>query len=236
MPAATDTVEFASVFAARLTTPASSELSTPRSADVADVSSRSTTPPSADMPSGESVAPALEFEDVYEAHVDFVWRMIRRLGVHTHAAEDVVQEVFLAVHRRLAEFEGRSSVKTWLVGIVRLILLERRRSMRHKALDQTPACAAAADLDAIEDVRTQGPHERAAHAEAVRLLHELLDGLDEDKREVFVLVELEQMPVVEVASALGVNVNTVYSRLRLAREKVSASLARHRARDGWRST
>jgi len=224
VPAARDTVELTSVFAARLTTPPS-----------ADVPSRSTTAPLADVPSGESAARAPTFEDVYEAHVDFVWRMVCRLGVRTHAAEDVVQEVFLAVHRRLAEFEGRSSVKTWLVGIVRLILLERRRSMRNKALDQIRAPDAAADVDAIEDVCTQGPHERAAHAEAVRLLHELLDGLDEDKREVFVLVELEQMPAVEVASALGVNVNTVYSRLRLAREKFNAALARHRARDGWRS-
>jgi RNA polymerase sigma-70 factor (ECF subfamily) len=177
----------------------------------------------------------LKFEDVYEAHVDFVWRMACRLGVRQQAAEDVVQEVFLAVHRRLAEFEGRSSVKTWLVSIIRLALLERRRSMRHKALDNVSAPQASPDLDAIEDVATWGPHERAAHAEALRLLYELLDGLDEDKREVFVLVELEQMAVVEVAAALGINVNTVYSRLRLAREKFGAALARHRARDGWRS-
>jgi len=237
VPAARDTVELTSVFAARLTTPPSADVSSRSTTPpLADVPSRSTTPPLADVPSGESAARAPTFEDVYEAHVDFVWRMVCRLGVRTHAAEDVVQEVFLAVHRRLAEFEGRSSVKTWLVGIVRLILLERRRSMRHKALDQTPDSAAAADVDAIEDVCTESPHERAAHAEAVRLLHELLDGLDEDKREVFVLVELEQMPAVEVASALGVNVNTVYSRLRLAREKFNAALARHRARDGWRST
>jgi RNA polymerase sigma-70 factor (ECF subfamily) len=182
-----------------------------------------------------STEPAPKFEDVYEAYVDFVWRMVCRFGLRQQAAEDVVQEVFLAVHRRLPEFEGRSSVKTWLVGIIRFALLERRRSMRHKALDRAPAPEVSPDLDALEDATTEGPHERAAHAEALRLLYELLDGLDEDKREVFVLVELEQMPVVEAAAALGVNVNTVYSRLRLAREKFDAALARHHARDGWRS-
>jgi RNA polymerase sigma-70 factor (ECF subfamily) len=182
-----------------------------------------------------SAPPALRFEDVYEAHVDFVWRMVCRLGLRDQAAEDAVQEVFLAVHRRLADFEGRSSVKTWLIGILRRVLLARRRSMRHKALDQAPAPEAPADLDALEDATTEGPHERAAHAETVRLLYELLDRLDEDKREVFVLVELEQMPVVEVAAALGLNVSSVHSRLRLAREKFDAALARHRARDGWRS-
>jgi RNA polymerase sigma-70 factor (ECF subfamily) len=216
LPAATGTVELTSVLASGESPP---ESGLQRRVDAAH----------------SSALAALKFEDVYEAHVDFVWRMACRLGVRQQAAEDVVQEVFLAVHRRLAEFEGRSSVRTWLVGIIRLVLLERRRSMRHKALDNVPAPQASPDLDAIEDVATGGPHEHAAHAEALRLLYELLDGLDEDKREVFVLVELEQMPVVEVAAALGVNVNTVYSRLRLAREKFSAALARHRARDGWRS-
>jgi RNA polymerase sigma-70 factor, ECF subfamily len=178
---------------------------------------------------------ALKFEEVYEAYVDFVWRMVCRLGVRQQAAEDVVQEVFLVVHRRLPEFEGRSSVKTWLVGIIRFALLERRRSMQHNPLDQAPAQAASADFDAIADVRIKDPHERAAHAEALRLLYGLLDGLDEDKREVFVLVELEQISVVDAAAALAINVNTVYSRLRLAREKFDAALARYRTRDAWRS-
>jgi RNA polymerase sigma-70 factor (ECF subfamily) len=178
---------------------------------------------------------AFKFEEVYETHVDFVWRMVCRLGVRQQAAEDVVQEVFLVVHRRLPEFEGRSSLKTWLVGIIRFALLERRRSMQHNPLDHAPAPEASTDFDAIEDVRLEGPHERAAHAQALRLLYRLLDGLDEDKREVFVLVELEQMPVVEAAAALSINVNTVYSRLRLAREKFDAALARHHARENWRS-
>lgn len=181
-----------------------------------------------------SAAPALKFEDVYEAHVDFVWRMVCRLGTRDDTAEDAVQDVFLAVHRRLAVFEGRSSIRTWLVGIVRRVLIERRRSTRRKPLDHAPPPEAPTDIDALEDLGTEGPHEHAAHAQAVRLLYELLDGLDEDKREVFVLVELERLPVAEVAAAIEVNVNTVYSRLRLAREKFDAALARHRARDGWR--
>jgi RNA polymerase sigma-70 factor (ECF subfamily) len=177
----------------------------------------------------------LDFEPIYEAHVDFVWRMVCRLGVRQQAAEDVVQEIFLVVHRRLPRFEGRSSVKTWLVGIIRFTLLERRRSMQHNPLDHAPLQVAPADFDAIEDENVSGPHERAAHSEALRLLYRLLDGLDEEQREVFVLVELEQMTVVEAAAALATNINTIYSRLRLAREKFEAALARYHARDSWRA-
>jgi RNA polymerase sigma-70 factor (ECF subfamily) len=190
-------------------------------------------PPAGTVAAPSDAAPALTFQDVYEAHVDFVWRMVCRLGVRDAATEDVVQDVFLVVHRRLVEFEGRSSVRTWLVGIIRRVLFERRRSTRRK-LPHASACDAPTDVDALADGTAKGPDERAAHAEAVRLLYDLLDELDEDKREVFILVELEQLPVAEIAEALGINVNTVYSRLRLAREKFDAALARHRARDGWR--
>ena len=74
------------------------------------------------------------FERVYEEHFDFVWRSLRRLGVPRSALDDAVQEVFLVVHRRLAEFEGRSSLKTWLFGIaVHIALKAGRASARGRA-------------------------------------------------------------------------------------------------------
>jgi RNA polymerase sigma-70 factor (ECF subfamily) len=140
--------------------------------------------------------------------------------------------VFLVVHRKLAEFEGRASVKTWLFRIARRVVRGHRRTMRRK----DGHTDAAADVDEVPADVESGPDVSAAKAEAVRLLYQILDTLDEDKREVFVLAELEQWPAPQIAQALEVNVNTVYSRLRLAREGFNLALARHRARDHWRTT
>src|SRR5262245_51753387 len=75
---------------------------------------------------------ALTLAEVYETQFDFVWRSARRLGVASLHVDDVVQEVFLVVFRRLAEFEGRSSLKTWLFGITRRVVRDHRRSARRK--------------------------------------------------------------------------------------------------------
>src|SRR5687767_2802019 len=73
------------------------------------------------------------FDQVYDEHVDFVWRSARRLGVPGTFADDVVQQTFLVVHRRLHDFEHRSSVKTWLFSILLRVVQDHRRSMRRKS-------------------------------------------------------------------------------------------------------
>lgn len=162
------------------------------------------------------------FNEVYDAHFDFVWRSARRLGAPESATDDVVQEVFLVVHRRLAEFEGRSSVRTWLFGIVLRVVADYRRSARRKGAAPLPDVLPA-------DERTACPGEQAAQREQVELLHRLLDTLDDDRRAVFILAELEQMTAPEIAEALSVNVNTVYTRLRAARQRFNEALTRARA-------
>ncbi|HZU82203.1 MAG TPA: sigma-70 family RNA polymerase sigma factor [Polyangiaceae bacterium] len=173
------------------------------------------------------------FADVYEAYFPFVWRSARRLGTPAPSVDDVVQEVFVVVHRRLARFEGRSSLKTWLFGIVLNVVRAHRRALRAGHPD-APAARGHADPDTLSD-RAAGPHECVTRAEAARLVDRLLESLDEDKRAVFVLAELEQMSAPEIAAALVVPVNTVYSRLRLARQEFAAAAARYRARDEWRT-
>jgi RNA polymerase sigma-70 factor, ECF subfamily len=180
-----------------------------------------------------AATPELDFEAVYEAHFAFAWRTLRRLGVMEVALDDAVQDVFVVVHRRLATFEGRASLRSWLFGIVVRVARDHRRSARRKASHGLLPAGTAADTDAVPDA-APNPLEVAVRAEAVHLLHEILDGLEEDKREVLVMADLEQMPVPEVAEVLGANVNTVYSRLRTARAEVEQAIARHRARDGWR--
>ena len=162
-------------------------------------------------------APALSFDEVYAAHVTFVWRVLRALGVAPGQLEDAAQDVFVVVHRRLGDFEGRSSITTWLFGIMRRVAAR----YRHRATAQSrtePLRDFASD--------TSDPFADAARAEAAATVTACLDRMDDDKRVVFALVELEQIPVAEVARMLELNLNTAYSRLRLARAEFSAALRR----------
>ena len=166
------------------------------------------------------------FSTIYDEHFDFVWRSARRLGVPEASLDDVAQDVFVTVYRRLPEFEGRSQLKTWIFGILRHTISDLRRGQRRKptaALDHEPA-----------DGRGLSPQDAAVRAEGVQLLHQALASLPDEQREVFVLAELEQLSSPEIASALEVNLNTVYSRLRAARQEFEAALKRLRSRDEWR--
>lgn len=170
---------------------------------------------------------ALVFDEVYEEHADFVWRGLRRLGVPDAEIDDALQDTFVVVHRRLSSFEGKSSVKTWIFGIALRVARTHRRSRARRPtspLDDhaEPPCAAADPAASAED------------REAVRVLHALLDELDDEKREVFVLAELEELTAPEIADALTLNVNTVYARVRAARKAFEQAVARHRARENRR--
>jgi RNA polymerase sigma-70 factor (ECF subfamily) len=145
----------------------------------------------------------------------------------------VVQETFVVAYRRQDDFEGRSSVKTWLYGIVFNVVRAHRREIGLK----DPAGLhpeLRADPDLLAD-GADGPHERVAKKEAARFVDQFLQGLNHDQRDVFVLAELEQLSAPEIATVLGTCLNTVYSRLRLARGEFAKAVARHRARDDWRN-
>lgn len=195
-----------------------------------DMSAHDFDPGSGSLEPADEGEPALapgpmpDFATIYEQHFDFVWRSARRLGVADRALDDAVQDVFIVVHRRLGEFEGRSSLKSWIFGIARRVAHDhRRRSSRKDRGEALP--------ETIADGDTLSPLESVQKAQAVRLLHELLDSLDDDKREVFILAELEQMSVPEIAEAIGVNLNTVYSRLRAARQGFEQAIRRLQARE-----
>lgn len=192
------------------------------------MSSTSTTAHASEPPRLASVAPGFvrpTFARVYETEFAFVWRSARRLGVRDAHLDDVVQETFLVVHRRLLSFDGRSSLRTWVFGVLRHAVRDYRRTLRRRPGD---SAGVEEGLDGVED-RGVGPHASAVAAEGLRLLHALLNTLDDDRREVFVLAELEQMSVPEIAAATGANPNTVYTRLRAARGQFEAELARRRA-------
>jgi RNA polymerase sigma-70 factor (ECF subfamily) len=174
------------------------------------------------------VCQELTFDSVYDAYSAFVWRSVCRLGIAPGSAEDVVQEIFLVVHRRLAQFEERTSMAAWLFAIVIRAVRDHRRTQRRKSPSQLPG-AGDVDPDSLVDSRARNPLQAAEHHETVRTLYAVLDELNGERREVFVLAELEQLTAPEIAHALGVNLNTVYWRLRTARREFEKALARHRA-------
>ncbi len=162
----------------------------------------------------------VDFDGIYDQTFDFVWRSLRRLGVPDAQIDDAAQDVFIVVHRRLGEFEGRSSVRTWVFGIALRVASDHRRALRRRGPHESLG----------DDVPGTGadPQRAAERLEGLRLLDTVLDALDDDRRAVFVLAELEQLTAPEIAEALSVPLNTVYSRLRLAREDFERAAARVR--------
>lgn len=163
------------------------------------------------------VGPQLCFEEIYREYFEYVWTNLRRLGVSDLDLDDAVQDVFLIMHRRADEFEGRSTVKTWLYGIARRIAFRYRRAAE-RSRRRSEALAL---LD-----RERGDLDRdLATRQAWRLLYAFLDTLDEEKREAFVIGEFEGLNRQQLGHALGVNPNTAYSRLRAARERFERTFA-----------
>jgi RNA polymerase sigma-70 factor (ECF subfamily) len=166
---------------------------------------------------------AAAFARLFAAEAPRVLRVLRRLGVREADVEDVCQEVFVVVHRRAAEFRGDSALGTWVYGIaLRCAAAHRRRKHVRDgvALVEEPAVAAE-QQQALERTRAR------------RVLQAALDKLDEGQREVFVLYELEQLAMREVAEALELPLPTAYSRLYAARAALQAEFARLARRGEW---
>jgi RNA polymerase sigma-70 factor (ECF subfamily) len=156
-------------------------------------------------------------KEVFLEHADFVWRALRRQGVAAADVDDAVQEVFLVVFRRIADYQDRGLIRAWLFTISRQVAGHyhrgiRRAENRHQGL--------------MLDVSGVDMEESLARREASRVVSAFLDELAEPQRLVFYLSDVEGMTVPEIASALSVNLNTVYSRLRLARKRFELAVAR----------
>jgi len=160
---------------------------------------------------------ARDFSGVYAEFFPFVWRCLRGLGVPEPSLDDAAQDVFVVVHRRLAEFAGRSSLRTWLYGIVRNVASNQRRGTARQRHTQP--------LDEELPSRGPGPLERAEEAEAAAFVQHFLTTVEPKRREVFILGLLEEMPIPEVAAALSIPLNTAYTRLRLVRTEFQKALA-----------
>lgn len=147
---------------------------------------------------------------VYARHSGFVWRSVRRMGVPDEAVEDVMHEVFLVVHRRLPEFDGRAALTTWLYHVARGVVSNWRRGRQREERRLRLVSPPPAESD---------PESLARRGQAVELVRRFIDSLDADKRLVFELAEVEGLSMPEIAEIAGIKLNTAYSRLRLARKE-----------------
>jgi RNA polymerase sigma-70 factor, ECF subfamily len=165
-----------------------------------------------------------DFDEVYREHFPYVWRSLRRLGVHPADVEDITHEVFVVVHRKLAEFDGRRPLKPWLFGIAFRLASEDRRRARRRFEVAVPnierACGAPAADDLIES------------DERRRLVLECLQKLDVAQRAVLILLDIDGEAAADVAAAMDVPLATVYSRLRVARRNFAAAVRRAKLRRG----
>lgn len=155
------------------------------------------------------------FRQIFEKYAPFVWRALRHLGIHESDIADQCQEVFLVVHRRSQDFEGRSTLETWIYGIcLRVASDYRKRAHRRREIVQDEVDPGATESSQLSDVGRRQMRER---------LQKLLAELDQAQREVFVLYELEGREMKEIAELMGTPLQTAYSRLRLAREAIAAA-------------
>jgi RNA polymerase sigma-70 factor (ECF subfamily) len=162
-------------------------------------------------------APDAAFAAAYREYHAFVWRILRHFGVSDLLIDDVLQDVFLVAYRRWDRWDPDSSLRSWLYGIARRVTADVRRGVRRRE-------ARLAAVVAPED--PPGPDELIAGAQAADFVGRFLAGLDDDQREVFVLAEVEHLTAPEIAAATGAKLNTVYSRLRLARAQFDRAVER----------
>ena len=163
---------------------------------------------------------------IHDAHGDFVWRSLHRMGVRDADLADVYQEVFLVIHQRLHTFDGSARLTTWLFGVcLRVASQYRRRAwVRRERPTEAP--------DEREDHAPRPDEALDARRRAERL-RAILDALEPERRAVFVMFEIDGMSCEEIAAVVGAPLGTVYTRLRIARRDFEQAAARHRARDAW---
>ena len=145
------------------------------------------------------------FDAIYEREFDYVWRNLGRLGVPPGDLADAVHEVFLVLYKRWNDLDRERPVRPWLFGVARRVAAAMRRVQR-----ETPAL-----------VDPPAPDPASAQRD---LVWTALGGLDEDRRVVVVLHDLEGHTAAEIAAMIDIPVNTVYSRLRLARADLLAAV------------
>ena len=169
---------------------------------------------------------AADFRALFDKNFGFVWNALRRFGVAESDREDLANEVFFRVYKAMAQYDKTRPPRPWLLAFTARVASEHRRRARHRreVLGDPPDAAAP----------QSAPEGGVERAEQRALLAEALDALDDDKRAVFVMHDLEEVTTADIAHALELPEGTVSSRLRSARAELAAAVKRLRARKGER--
>jgi RNA polymerase sigma factor (sigma-70 family) len=181
----------------------------------------------APVTSTASAAPAhvsvgFDAADAFRRHYRFVFRTIAAMGVPLDHVDDAVQDVFMTAHRRRADFEVGRPEKGWLFGIARGVARNHRRKVRKRPPALPPSSAGPEHTE---------PDSQLHVSREVELVKQFLAKLSAKHRDVFVLAHVHGMTAPEIASTVGIKLNTVYSRLRVARQRFEKSVGEHRKRE-----
>jgi RNA polymerase sigma-70 factor (ECF subfamily) len=166
-----------------------------------------------------------DFRLLFDRDFSYVWHSLRRLGVSESDCDDVANEVFVRVHQRFHEYDPGRPSRPWLFAFCARLASDYRKLARHRR-------EAALDSDSKVGIATNGPEELTLRREACSLVLDALDALDDERRQVFVLHEIEERPIPEVAEMLSINIATAYTRLRAARQTFTEAARRLQARGG----
>ena len=153
----------------------------------------------------------LDSAELFRRHAPFVAKFLLRMGAPRADLDDLMQEVFLIAHRGGGYQPGPAKPTTYLASIAFKLVHTERRKRRVRAFVES-------DDERVSRAKGDGnPEETAAHRQHLRQLQVALDTLDDDKRAVFVLAELQGESIVSIAAGLGIPTDTAHSRLRAAR-------------------
>jgi RNA polymerase sigma-70 factor (ECF subfamily) len=156
------------------------------------------------------------FRDIVRAYSGYVWRVVRCLGVGEADVDDLCQETFLVVHRKLSSFEGRSALRTWIYGIAFRVVSDHRARAHHRHEKLT--------ADPPERPAPASPELALQRRQDWELLDRLLATLTDDQRQVFILYEVEELTMREICEMVKCPVQTAYSRLHASRKLIAQAL------------
>jgi RNA polymerase sigma-70 factor (ECF subfamily) len=182
--------------------------------------------------SSPAVRPRLTVTEVHAKHGDFIWKTLYRMGVRSPHLEDVYQEVFLVVHRRLDSYAGHCAITTWLFEVCFRVAAGYRRRAHFRREQLVPDAASVSFVAAA----TPTPEREVEKRQAADRLNDILSTLNVEQRVVFTMFEIEGLTCDQIGENIGVPVGTVYSRLHRARKAFLRALSRQRARDARRES
>lgn len=171
-------------------------------------------------------APRLDSTAVFQREFRYVWNSLRRLGVHERDLEDMTHDVFVRVHDQLPLFDDARPLRPWLFGIALGAATNYRRLARHR-VDLVAELPESSDANGAAE-------ELLLRRERVELVHAALQKVPLEQRAVLVLHELDGYTIPDVATTLGLTLNTAYSRLRLGREAFRSALRRLASQRGFK--